>query len=742
MRALSSFPYYFPIDFVNSAFKKAQESNIRVPCPKLVLTLGAIEYTFDENDLIAFTHKENDLSHITNATLRNADKSLTDIDLKSYTAVLSHGLKISAGNKYSACAPQVVRSMDLSSYQGQLFCYLHCIGMPDLLQEDKASDKYNHHWSSTKTVKTLISEVASGTPVEEELEEELDVSGSWQNFDGDASVGMAQFLIIDEREVTKIRFKLKKVGSPTGNVTFHIADADTETDLASKILSDASAISTSATWYEVTLTTPVTTDPAHRIILYVDYFNGNESNYIAGMYYPGDYRAGEWFANILDTAENIFEQFPDKDCCYGYSYTFAGIEVYDHCTELELVFDSEDSLIDSYTPKDSFYISKNEDKLSVIIRLLYHTGCRYRFENDGKMHIFVPVTSGTTYDAEYSLDSGHPLLAKAVRKALVSPNKVIINTPEGAPVAYSGEATTSDYASLPDNQKKTEFYTMNLISDAQGNAIAAARISRMEMAAQQGSATVPINCGAELYDYVKCTDSREGNTKIGNIGNLEVTYNSGWSGKASYNMNFSFGGVALQSVPGFRPSSIENPNALRRASALKASILYANPDDAVLTWGDIKDWFNEITENQRQLMIMANLLEPEPGNTAEDLIDDALIGYSSQEAIQDIINRKLSSYHNYTAAPENRIDTIYQNHLSRSKIISVQVSLSSGTAERAYIKIGSSSPPTEIIGSFYHSSGVNGVEAQSRTFIVPPGYYFEIETSLGTPTITYWVEWY
>jgi len=48
---------------------------------------------------------------------------------------------------------------------------------------------------------------------------------------------------------------------------------------------------------------------------------------------------------------------------------------------------------------------------------------------------------------------------------------------------------------------------------------------------------VPMNLGAELYDYVKVTDSREGTTITGNIGYIRWQYTPG-----KYQMSFGFGG--------------------------------------------------------------------------------------------------------------------------------------------------------------------------------------------------------
>ncbi len=76
----------------------------------------------------------------------------------------------------------------------------------------------------------------------------------------------------------------------------------------------------------------------------------------------------------------------------------------DDCIAYDCVFDSEDDLIDTYKPKDSFRIYTGGSRLSAIRRLLDLTKCAMIFKADGKGHVFVPTTSGAVYSYEYSLE--------------------------------------------------------------------------------------------------------------------------------------------------------------------------------------------------------------------------------------------------------------------------------------------------------------------------------------------------
>ncbi|MCK4698193.1 MAG: hypothetical protein KAT53_07815, partial [Dehalococcoidia bacterium] len=64
-----------------------------------------------------------------------------------------------------------------------------------------------------------------------------------------------------------------------------------------------------------------------------------------------------------------------------------------------------------------------------------------------------------------------------------------------------------------------------------------ALLAKFQLEVQKGSAEVPANCGAELFDYVKVTDERESDYRVGNIGSLTRKYSPG-----KYTMDFSFGG--------------------------------------------------------------------------------------------------------------------------------------------------------------------------------------------------------
>lgn len=93
------------------------------------------------------------------------------------------------------------------------------------------------------------------------------------------------------------------------------------------------------------------------------------------------------------------------------------------------------------------------------------------------------------------------------------------------------------------------------------------------------------------------------------------------------------------------------------------------------------------------------------------------------------------------AQPARVIDTIYQNTGGKIRVVTVSLVISLGVTETAQAVIGSSSPPTTDAASVGHSSGATGADYGSMTFIVPPSWYYRVNSATGTPTIDNWIEY-
>jgi len=201
-----------------------------------------------------------------------------------------------------------------------------------------------------------------------------------------------------------------------------------------------------------------------------------------------------------------------------------------------VVFDSTDDLINDFKPGNSAKIYLNTSRLAFVRRVLNFTHCVMRPEGDEKLHILVPTTTGSSYDYEYDLtDAGHKFLRKSEKKNIIIPNVIIVKDDFDNP-AYAGSATDTESANA--YHEVAQFIEAGGVADNdECDDIADAVLKRMQMGAESAAAIVPMNVGAECYDYVKITDSREGTSVTGNIGYIRRTFEGG-----KYEMEVGFGG--------------------------------------------------------------------------------------------------------------------------------------------------------------------------------------------------------
>ena len=424
----------------------AQKPRIRKALAKIVLTSGATTKTYQEtgaNPILDIKRSAAPWNQTAQVVLDNSDGVLTDLDLKGYKGVISFGATTSAGAEYSAKPPLWVIGYQLLSWatgkSGRLTCSLSLAGIPNLLGEDKANVIYAPDDTDTKTVKTLIRQIAG------------------------------------------------------------------------------------------------------------------------------------------DTGETI-------------------LTCYNHTTLYNVVFDSEDALIDVFQPKDGFRISVGSNRRDKLKELLSYTNCVARFENDGKIHIFVPViststawvantayvvgdtviptvaneveykctTAGTSgasqptwptevgetvsdgtvtwtvsYDYDYRLASTyHTFFNKSYRKRLVIPNYQVVESHPSHGDGFTGFAEDTESSDLMEIRATP--LQLRLASNAQATSIATARIAHYKLDAERGSGFSPMNVGAEEYDFVKIKDSREVDYRVGNVGYINEHYTPG-----RFEFDFRFGSIEM-----------------------------------------------------------------------------------------------------------------------------------------------------------------------------------------------------
>ncbi len=618
-----------------------------------------------EQDRISGTplHGETPDSQTVEVICDNSDGYFTALNLEGWDVVFEWGLVTSIGDEYSAIAPLKVLSQNMSSLPGVLQCRFSLIGIPNRLAEDKASKDYFHHWSDTKTVKAMLTEIADGEPVATELTEKQEdynaVAGiSYINLDNTLDAAGQRLSI--SRTVTKLSFMLKKTGNPAGDITFVVRQVEApQAILLTKVWGNANTLDGVGTWREATfdasaaIDEEITWDGVAKewiggVWIYCEFTDGDAGNYVQVAYSSVAVKADEWLVKV----NGGVVEYSGLDCFYRYKYTGVGIDCWargtgpeTYCEAYEVVYDPngthtagihatimtdsaaafktdaligqiiynrtdgssgtitdndattvtvvalagggdnqwdtadaytiEDPLLDVYQPKDSYRILEGQSRRDKINQLLGFTGSEYRAEADGKLHVFVPVTTGVVYDSEYSLAAGHKFFSKAIRNALVVPNRVVVTSLKTDETEYSGAATSAtSFALLP----ISDYIRTSLVSDAQGVSIAEAMISRLEVAAQRGAARVPMNLGSEVFDYVKVNArNAEDASRTGNLGSIKRSYKPGRRVALSWRMDFGFGGVALKGVPGTRPS------LLRREPIPEPTL-----GERTLKWGMIK----------------------------------------------------------------------------------------------------------------------------------------------------------
>ncbi len=518
-------------------------------------------------------HSETEDSQTAEVVLDNSDKRFTDLNLRGLTAVISYDY----GSGYEATPTLTVMTQDDITSGGNYQTVLNLVGLPDLLETDKASKDYIHNLTDTKTVKDLLTEVLTGTAVASTVtEDQLTEDSTFDLYEGSIII-VGQTLNIPNRTVSSLQFKLKKTGSPTGDIFFFMRATDYSfTEI--KKLGDASTLDGTETFYEATFDTPRLVDD--NVHIYVEYSDGDASNFISVSYNSTAIKEGEYLG--LRYASGEWNLYSDLDCAYKYSYSEAGVDVFTHTTSYTAVFDSESSLMDTYQPRDSFQITEGESRLEIVNRLLDYVADLKRFESDNQPHFFTTPGSGNSYTS----DKGE-FYTHSNRKALVVPNKQVVKSFDDAD-GFEGSATSAaSFALTPITGAPIRAY---LTSNAQGDSVAAAVIATLEVNSQIGSDSVYMINYEQIWNYVTVTNNWNGSTTTGNIAYINRVSMAG-----SFQQFFSFGRQAKQGIAGMPP---------KREVKTEEFIL----DETLLKWGMIKNLFVIIDENTDDIYERLNIL--------------------------------------------------------------------------------------------------------------------------------------
>ena len=399
----------------------------------------------------------------------------------------------------------------------------------------------------------------------------------------------------------------------------------------------------------------------------------------------------------------------------------ATITCFDHCKAYTTVWETGyDDIVDTYQPKKSFRIYKGGSRLIALKRLIEYSQNVFVWRDDGTIHIRKPISTGTDFDSEYSIDSGHVFLSKAFRQTLPIPNRVVVASEPDDNPQYSGSAQTSGYDALPDEVQKTRFIELTVGSNEQATSIAEAMLAKAEFNAEQGGANVPINVGAELYDYVKVGAlNKDDIYRVGNVGWLLRTWDAS---KEDWSMQFGFGD----------PPNVENTRDLYSALAKMADYDFDRLRGKTLWVEDL--WADEI-----------NIFHPETGQ-ATSLAEDGMVVL---DKIYDGIHSKLLT----TAISAGKVklsadgvDTGFGFNLVATTSIESGKIIVAGLADDAVGRIFSASSAKDAVEAWRHASDVTMIDGgkvyvKSLTFdklISNPAYNLCENPGFETGDITGW----
>ena len=444
---------------------------------------------------------------------------------------------------------------------------------------------------------------------------------------------------------------------------------------------------------------------------------------------------------VFNTTDGSFGTITDNDATTITATLSGGA---DNDWDTNDVYSVRDALMDTYQPEDSFKIFEGDTRLTKINQLLGYTTSVKRFENDGKMHIFKPVTAGSVYDEEYSLaDADFKFFSKSTRESLVLPNKVTIHSYSMDTTTYTGSATSAaSYALRP----KDKFIKAKLISNAQATAMAAAYISQLEIASQRGACRTPLNLAAELYDYNLFTDARQGDSRTGNLGVIHRSYNPseptyGWQ------MSLRLGSALKHSFSPSKPSDFNqliaegeyDPNAFVSYEVLSNLWEYKMKP---LIWegGTVTGWTSsDDTVGILDLYVWVKSIVAQLSKYGIDLNhvrDDLPVSDQIGTAmLQFNIPTTVSGSHNLQGYS---LGTIYHNSNTYSILVVIDVILNATSSIQSVVAyMGATSTPASFAAIATDSVG-NGIK--ELTFIVPAGYYYTATVIAGTPSVYAWNE--
>jgi len=524
---------------------------------RLSLTANDVDYTYyynnsGTNKIIGLDHTEN--GHFQSATvlLDNHKLELIDTDFLNLKAALGYGAPSASTDEYSDCAPLWVQAQkQITDLERRVIgIELQLEGAFNLMAKDSASADYTPEYDITDTVKTLMIAVAAGTlTCFSHVPEAHKYTITWDDEDALADVVIpAESLRIKKGDnryniMVWLLSHFDGVMRMEGDGNIHIFVPITSTASAETLRPNANGDESNLTpqgggdnYVEVD---EVTADA------FTTYVEGVGNTWLRDLYNIGALTA------TYGTVKNIVV----TGRCY-YLLT-AGQTCVKLCVNPGVATDESAEKEGTghagwanYTETWTYNPDTNAKwTISEIASL--QVGVSLRSPDTLGLNtiyctqVFVTVTYEEDY--EYSLESGkHHFFNKSYRTRLLNPSYIQVDS---LPSSGDGFTGSSDSGQTPTNKK---FYEMNvrpgggLTGNEQATAIATALRKKLTLDQEVGSGKVSMNCGQEVFDYVKVVDKYDGQTRYGNVGYIRrVSSLDVMEGVARIDMYIGFGKVLL-----------------------------------------------------------------------------------------------------------------------------------------------------------------------------------------------------
>lgn len=701
------------------AAQKAEGDFIaKIVLTKTAQTTRTYVTTDEANPLVSVSYPEQRDSHTAEVIIDNTDSALSTLDLQGYQGVISTGFNTSAGDEYSAKPPMTVVAQRYDTYNGIAVVVLSLASKVNQMRSDRAAYDYTPASSDTNTPSDIISGIAHGTY---STIGTTDLAGAVKTL---AAVGASSVV-------------LKNLGTGTINkgTKFLIAG-----DAVEYTLMATATIAANEATVAITPTLAVQADVNDVVTL---------------------------------------------------------IEIYSHCEDISIggTLDTDkDPVISAFKPADFFKVRYGESRWAKIQELLNYTFTVIRVENDGDLHylhykngwaalwtaatvirkgetrrpvtanghVYTCTTAGTThatteptwpttedatvsdntvvwtldYDYQYSLTDGdHRFTRKGKRLAIVSPNRITVESDPSHAVIYSATATDLISNGLIDLREKIR---LRLTAVAENpNDIAKAVLGHHQIETDVGYFVAPTNVGLELYDLIRLYDEEDSTTLIGNV-------------MAIHNRIDGRNGVAYQVV---RLGLYATDLYTRPASLSSADRSEESPP----SWTDflsLLDYVNETTggiiDALKKITVggLANVVEdltpqlggdldlngfnidfPTTANISDVLDEDTMSSDSAtklatQQSIKAHFDNNRSLIATTKSSANSAIDNPVQN--TSGKLLLVVIRVTHAGSGTLVCKSDSAATPTTEVGK---SAALDGGDADTITFPVEVNHYYNIITT-------------